>query len=123
SEAGGWRLGGRTNAEAAKDRGIPFRLVDMHSAGVTGRPLKQISGDEDFNEVFFEDVRVPRENAIGAIDRGWDIAITTLMHERQTLTFSRQLQSRVALSELLALARQYPPHAPAARQPPVRQKA
>src|SRR5262250_1628304 len=112
----------RTDPEAPKHKGITFLLVDMHSPGVTVRPLKQISGDEDFNEVFFEDVRVPRANLVGAVNGGWDIAITTLMHERQTLTFSRQLQSRVALSELLALARRHPPHAPAARQPLLRQK-
>jgi len=112
----------RTDPEAPKHKGISFLLVDMHSPGVTVRPLKQISGDEDFNEVFFEDVRVPRANLVGAVNGGWDIAITTLMHERQTLTFSRQLQSRVALSELLALARRHPPHAPAARQPLLRQK-
>jgi len=112
----------RTDPAAPKHRGITFLLVDMHSPGVTVRPLKQISGDEDFNEVFFEDVRVPRANVVGAINAGWEIAITTLMHERQTLTFSRQLQSRVALSELLALARRHPPAAPAARQPLLRQK-
>jgi alkylation response protein AidB-like acyl-CoA dehydrogenase len=88
----------RTDPHAPKHKGITFLLVDMHSPGVTVRPLKQISGDEDFNEVFFEDVRVPRGNVVGADERGWDIAITDLMHERQTLTFSRQLQSRVALS-------------------------
>jgi len=113
----------RTDPEAPKHKGITFLLVDMHSPGVTVRPLRQISGDEDFNEVFFEDVRVPRGNVVGAVNAGWDIAITTLMHERQTLTFSRQLQSRVALDELLALARRHPPGAaPAARQPLVRQK-
>jgi alkylation response protein AidB-like acyl-CoA dehydrogenase len=113
----------RTNVDAPKHRGITFLLVDMHSPGVTVRPLRQISGDEDFNEVFFEDVRVPRENAIGEIDRGWDIAITTLMHERQTLTFSRQLQSKVALQDLLALSRRFPsPERPAARDPVLRQK-
>jgi alkylation response protein AidB-like acyl-CoA dehydrogenase len=95
----------RTNPTAPKHKGITFLLVDMHSPGVTVRPLKQINGDEDFNEVFFEDVRVPRANVVGAIDKGWDIAITCLMHERQTLTFSRQLQSRVALDEMLATAR------------------
>jgi alkylation response protein AidB-like acyl-CoA dehydrogenase len=77
----------------------------MHSPGVTVRPLRQLSGDEDFNEVFFDDVRVPRANVIGAVDAGWDIAITCLMHERQTLTFSRQLQSAVALEEMLETAR------------------
>ena len=56
----------RTNPDAPKHKGITFLLVDMHSPGVTVRPLRQISGDEDFNEVFFDDVRVPRANVIGA---------------------------------------------------------
>ena len=112
----------RTDPDAPKHKGITFLLVDMHSPGVTVRPLKQISGEEDFNEVFFEDVRVPRANVIGAVNAGWDIAITTLMHERQTLTFSRQLQSRVALKELIGLARRHPPATPAAHQPLLRQK-
>jgi alkylation response protein AidB-like acyl-CoA dehydrogenase len=108
----------RTDPEAPRHRGITFLLVDMHSPGVTVRPLRQITGEEDFNEVFFEDVRVPRANVVGALNGGWEIAITTLMHERQTLTFSRQLQSRVALNGLLAFARR----APAARAPLLRQK-
>ncbi|HUI24523.1 MAG TPA: acyl-CoA dehydrogenase [Candidatus Kryptonia bacterium] len=95
----------RTDPDAPKHRGITFLLADMHSPGVTVRPLKQISGAEDFNEVFFEDVRVPRANVIGRIDGGWEIAITTLMHERATLTFSRQLQSRAALDEMIRFAR------------------
>ncbi len=95
----------RTDPEAPKHRGITFLLIDMHSPGVTVRPLKQISGDEDFNELFFEDVRVPRRNVIGAVNQGWEIAITCLMHERQTLTFSRQLQSSVALADMLEMAR------------------
>ncbi len=95
----------RTDPDAPKHKGITFLLVDMHSPGVTVRPLKQISGDEDFNEVFFEDVRVPRHNVIGHVNGGWEIAITTLMHERATLTFSRQLQSRTALADMLAFAR------------------
>jgi len=98
----------RTNPDAPKHKGITFLLADMHSPGVTVRPLKQINGDDDFNEVFFEDVRVPRQNVIGTIDGGWEIAITTLMHERATLTFSRQLQSRVALTDMLKLARHWP---------------
>jgi alkylation response protein AidB-like acyl-CoA dehydrogenase len=112
----------RTDVEAPKHKGITFLLVDMHSPGVTVRPLRQISGDEDFNEVFFEDVRVPRGNVVGAVNGGWDIAITTLMHERQTLTYSRQLQSRVALEQLLTLARRWPADAPLARQPLARQQ-
>src|SRR5215468_4046436 len=71
----------RTDPDAPKHRGITFLLADLHSPGVTVRPLKQISGDEDFNEVFFDNVRVPRQNVIGAVNGGWEIAITTLMHE------------------------------------------
>ena len=95
----------RTSPDAPKHKGISFVLVDMRSPGITVRPLKQISGDEDFNEVFFEDVRVPRTNVVGEVDKGWDIAITCLMHERQTLTFNRQLQSSIALAEMLESAR------------------
>jgi alkylation response protein AidB-like acyl-CoA dehydrogenase len=113
----------RTDPDVAKHRGITFLLVDMHSPGITVRPLKQISGDDDFNEVFFEDVRVPRANVIGEMHRGWDIAITTLMHERQTLTFSRQLQSRIALDELLRRVRTLTYGGmPATQHPLLRQK-
>jgi alkylation response protein AidB-like acyl-CoA dehydrogenase len=108
----------RTDPDAPKHRGITFLLADLHSPGVTVRPLKQINGDEDFNEIFFDAVRVPRANAIGAVDGGWEIAIATLMHERQTLTFSRQLQSSVALQDLLASVR----GRPAARDPVWRQR-
>ncbi len=113
----------RTNPDAPKHKGITFLIVDMKSPGVTVRPLRQMDGDEDFNELFFEDVRVPRENIIGKVDGGWKIAITTLMHERQTLTFSRQLQSSIALQDLIELARTYPSNErPLAADPIVRQK-
>jgi alkylation response protein AidB-like acyl-CoA dehydrogenase len=91
----------RTDPAAPKHRGISFLLVDMRSPGITIRPLRQISGDDDFNELFFDNVRVPRGNLIGEVNGGWDIAITCLMHERATLTFQRQLQSRTAWSEML----------------------
>ena len=113
----------RTDPDAPKHKGITFLLVDMKSPGVTVRPLTQINGDADFNEVFFEDVRVPRKNVVGELNKGWDIAITCLMHERQTLTFSRQLQSKVALTEMLETARHLARHgAPASRDPIVRQR-
>jgi alkylation response protein AidB-like acyl-CoA dehydrogenase len=112
----------RTDPDAPKHKGITFLLVDMKSPGVTVRPLTQINGDADFNEVFFEDVRVPRTNIVGALNKGWDIAITCLMHERQTLTFSRQLQSKVALTEMLETARRRERQgAPATRDPILRQ--
>ncbi len=113
----------RTDPDAPKHKGITFMIVDMKSPGITVRPLRQINGDEDFNELFFEDVRVPRQNVIGTVDGGWMIAITTLMHERQTLTFSRQLQSSIALDELLDLARRFPSvDRPLSSDPLARQK-
>ncbi len=72
----------RTDPDAPKHKGISYILVDMHSPGVTVRPLVQINGDAEFNEVFFEDVRVPRENLVGDLNEGWMVAITTLMFER-----------------------------------------
>ncbi|HZR84309.1 MAG TPA: acyl-CoA dehydrogenase [Candidatus Binatia bacterium] len=91
----------RTDPQAPKHKGITFLVVDMRSPGITVRPLRQISGDDDFNELFFDNLRVPRENVIGEVNRGWEIAITCLMHERATLTFQRQLQSRTAFADML----------------------
>lgn len=72
----------RTDTEAPKHKGISYLLVDMHSPGVTVRPLVQITGAKGFNEVFFEDVRVPKKNLVGEKNQGWQVAITTLMFER-----------------------------------------
>ncbi|MEW6297085.1 MAG: acyl-CoA dehydrogenase [Thermodesulfobacteriota bacterium] len=72
----------RTDPNAPKHHGISYLLVDMHSPGVTVRPLVQITGDAEFNEVFFEDVRVPKTNLVGEKNRGWMVAVTTLMYER-----------------------------------------
>lgn len=97
----------RTDSSAPKHKGITFFLVDMHSPGITVRPLKQMNGDEDFNEVFFDDVRVPAENMVGGWNQGWPIAVSTLLYERTILTFARQLQSRTALRDALVLARNW----------------
>ncbi len=72
----------RTDPAAPKHKGISYLLVDMHSPGVTVRPLVQITGGRGFNEVFFEDVRVPKKNLVGQLNNGWQVAITTLMFER-----------------------------------------
>ncbi|MGH7963498.1 MAG: acyl-CoA dehydrogenase [Candidatus Binatia bacterium] len=72
----------RTDPHAPKHQGISYLLVDMHSPGITVRPLVQITGDAEFNEVFFEDVRVPKQNLVGEKNRGWMVAVTTLMYER-----------------------------------------
>jgi alkylation response protein AidB-like acyl-CoA dehydrogenase len=72
----------RTDPSKPKHEGISCLIVDMQSPGITVRPLKQITGDAAFNEVFFENVRVPRANLLGAENEGWKVAITTLMNER-----------------------------------------
>jgi len=75
----------RTDPEAPKHRGITYFLMDMHSPGVTVRPLINLAGGHIFNEVFFEDVRVPARNVVGEINRGWYIGTTTLDFERSSI--------------------------------------
>ncbi|MGO9449487.1 MAG: acyl-CoA dehydrogenase family protein [Candidatus Binataceae bacterium] len=72
----------RTDPDAPKHKGISYILVDMRSPGIVVRPLVQMTGARGFNEVFFEDVRVPRKNLVGDKNQGWQVAITTLMFER-----------------------------------------
>ncbi len=74
----------------------------MHSPGVTVRPLVQITGDANFNEVFFEDVKVPKENLVGEKNQGWQVAITTLMFERSGIGGGREMSGHV--KELKELA-------------------
>ena len=85
----------RTDPEAPKHKGISYILVDMHSPGITVRPLVQITGDRGFNEVFFEDVRVPKKNLVGAKNQGWQVAVTTLMFERTGISSGRDMMSVV----------------------------
>jgi alkylation response protein AidB-like acyl-CoA dehydrogenase len=96
----------RTDSAAAKHKGISFLLVDMRSPGITLRPLRQITGEAEFNEVFFDNVRVPAENLVGKLNEGWGVAITTLAYERDLLTFIRHISLRNALHRLLKLTRE-----------------
>ena len=73
----------RTDPDAPKHKGISYVLVDMHSPGITVRPLTQMTRDTGFNEVFFEDVRVPKKNVVGEKNNGWLVALTSLMFERR----------------------------------------
>ncbi|HVF18687.1 MAG TPA: acyl-CoA dehydrogenase [Mycobacteriales bacterium] len=95
----------RSEAGSEKHRGLTYLLVDMHSPGVEVRPLRQITGDPEFNEIFFTDVQVPVENALGEIGEGWGVAMTTLLHERGTLGFALTARLEVLLTKLIELAR------------------
>ncbi|HEX2849825.1 MAG TPA: acyl-CoA dehydrogenase family protein [Acidimicrobiales bacterium] len=76
----------RTDPDAPKHKGLSYFIVDMHSPGVEVRPLKQITGDAEFNEVFFTDARVPDANRLGEVGQGWSVATETLMNERVALS-------------------------------------
>jgi alkylation response protein AidB-like acyl-CoA dehydrogenase len=79
----------RTDIDAPKHRGITAIVLDMHTPGVTVRPLRQMSGVAHFNEVFLDDVRIPIANVLAGLGDGWRVAITTLMHERGAGTNKR----------------------------------
>lgn len=98
----------RTSESGKKHEGLTYLLIDMKSPGISTRPLTQITGDSEFNEVFFDNVQVPKENVVGKIGEGWNIAISTLMYERVVLTFARQLQSEVTLRGLLGRYKKAP---------------
>lgn len=97
----------RTSNEGRRQDGISFLLIDMQSPGVTVRPIRTIGGDHELNEVFFDNVRVPRSNLIGQENRGWDCAKYLLEFERGAGIFSPRLRSQLkrvgdALSERIA---------------------
>lgn len=93
----------KTETEAARYESLSYILVPMNSPGITVRPLTQISGDREFNELFLDKVVVPLENTVGKPGEGWKIAISTLMYERVVLTFARHLQSEQLLQEIRTL--------------------
>jgi len=95
----------RSEPGSEKHRGLTYLLLDMHSPGVEVRPLRQITGDPEFNEIFLNDVRVPVDNVVLKIGAGWQVAMTTLLHERGTLGFALTAQLETALLRLVKLAR------------------
>jgi alkylation response protein AidB-like acyl-CoA dehydrogenase len=95
----------RTDQGAPKHKGLTYFLMDMEQDGVQVRPLEQITGEAEFNELFIEDARIPHENIVGGEGNGWNVALTTLMHERFTLAFGLQLQAQIALRELTEKAK------------------
>ena len=113
----------RTDPQSEKHKGLTVLLVDMKSPGVDVRPLKQITGESEFNEIFFRDVRVPVENVVGKVGEGWMVAIGTLMHERGTFGAGLQVNYRRSLNRLIALSHEVERNgAPAAQDPILRQK-
>jgi len=110
----------RTNPSAPKHKGLTFLLLDMKTPGITVRPLVEMTGIAWFNEVFFENVRVPRANVVGELDRGWEISLTTLNHERGTTIPYQRL--RQMLEGLITLSRRRSLDAPLAADPVVRQE-
>ena len=90
----------RTDPDAPKHKGISYLLVDMHSPGVTVRPLVEMTGNAGFNEVFFEDVRAPKKNLVGEKNQGWQVAMTTLMFERSGVVDGGAIETCHKLAEL-----------------------
>src|ERR671914_1187396 len=96
----------RTDTEVPKHKGLTYFLMDMEQDEVQVRPLRQITGEAEFNELFIEEARVPDENVVGGVGNGWAVAITTLMNERAGLGAGAAASVRIALGELMELARE-----------------
>src|SRR5436190_8678524 len=94
----------RTDTEAPKHKGLTYFLMDMEQDAIQVRPLVQITGEAEFNELFIEEARIPNENIVGGEGNGWAVAITTLMHERATLAFGLQVSLAIELGELFDYA-------------------
>jgi alkylation response protein AidB-like acyl-CoA dehydrogenase len=113
----------RTDTEAPRHKGITCLLADMHSEGVLVRPLRQMSGDSGFNEVFFSNVRVPVTQVLGEVNKGWTTAIAALMNERANLGTGIQVVFKRNLEALIARSRSVERNGrPASEDPIVRQK-
>ena len=99
-------LVGLSDPEAPRYKGLSYMIVDMHSPGVEVRPLRQLTGEAEFNEIFFTDVEVPAENLLAEEGQGWQVAMTTLLHERGTLGFALTAALEVGVDKLIAVARE-----------------
>jgi alkylation response protein AidB-like acyl-CoA dehydrogenase len=96
-----------SDPEAPRYKGLTYLIVDMRAPGVEVRPLRQITGEAEFNEIFFTDVEVPVSNRLGEEGEGWQVAMTTLLHERATLGFALTAALDVGVGRLLATAREH----------------
>jgi alkylation response protein AidB-like acyl-CoA dehydrogenase len=91
----------RTDPDAPKHKGLTYFLMDMEQEGVQVRPLRQITGGAEFNELFLEGARIPDANVIGGVGNGWKVALTTLMNERAGLAFFLQVRMRQLLDDVI----------------------
>jgi alkylation response protein AidB-like acyl-CoA dehydrogenase len=96
----------RTSPDAEKHKGITAFIVDMKAPGITIKPLKQMNGGANFNEVFFDDARVPHERVLGDVNEGWTVAITTLMNERVAIGSGGGGGGRASVHDVIGLARE-----------------
>ena len=94
----------RTDGDVPKHKGLTYFLMDMEQEGIQVRPLRQITGEAEFNEIFIEGARIPEENVVGGVGNGWKVALTTLMNERAGLGFALQIRMRKLLDDLIAIA-------------------
>ena len=109
----------RSDSDAAKHKGLTYFLMDMKQDAVQVRPLRQITGEAEFNELFIEEARIPDANVVGGVGNGWKVALTTLMNERAGLGFALQIRMRQLLDDLIATAARARP----ARRSPLRRRA
>ena len=113
----------RTDSNVPKHKGLSVLLIDMKSPGVEVRPLKQMTGESEFNEIFFRDVRVPVANLLGKVNDGWNVAVSTLMYERGSYGARLHLIFKRAITRLIELSRKFQKDGhPAAQDPITRQK-
>jgi alkylation response protein AidB-like acyl-CoA dehydrogenase len=96
----------RTDQDAPKHKGITYFILDMDQPGVEVRPLRQITGEAEFNEIFLEEAEVPDENIVGEVGGGWQVAITTLMFERAGLGAAAVMGLKRTMEDLLAVIRE-----------------
>ena len=98
----------RTDPDAAKHQGLTYFLLDMTSPGVTVRPLRQMTGEAEFNEIFLENVRIPDAQRLGEVGEGWKVAMTTLMNERNAIGGSSSVRNSGLIAAALRLWQERP---------------
>jgi alkylation response protein AidB-like acyl-CoA dehydrogenase len=113
----------RTDPNVPKHKGLTVLLIDMKAQGVEVRPLRQMTGESEFNEMFFRDVRVPVENVLGKVNDGWNVAVSTLMYERGSYGARLHPLFKRNIHRLIELSRMFRKNGHAAAQDPLtRQK-